>query len=476
MSIDSARDSDNLYPPLTLDGEEERRPTRLYGLEPVDVGTTDGEGLRGYTMRLAEQHSVSVRHLLLHEIGPVVEGHVTLKHRTGERLSGFFAVSAAGIDGGRGCAAAFVDALHTLTLRDRNLLRCMTMLPWAEAISGHGLLRHKRAWCPDCYRVWAEDGRTVREPLLWSIAVVVVCPTHGRVLETRCPSCGHEQTPLSTRCRTGFCGSCHRWLGLATESAPGEGSQFAEVTPGQHGWNLWVAREIGRLIAAAPTLTLEPTRASLVAHVRAHTAAQAKGSHDALTVPSNEHALESWLRHARLISLSTLLRVSRRLDTTPLHLLTADVGEGDRGDAGDSDAMEVRVPERRHPPRILLTLDERERIKEILEQTLAMEGTSPPSLASVAKQAGYNRTTTRWYFPELSIAISRRYREYTRQRGEARIQKLVSEVRDVTRQIGEAGVYPSKNKVMPHLSNSHGFRNPVVRTVWLETMRELGWH
>ena len=57
-------------------------------------------------------------------------------------------------------------------------LHSLTMLPWMGVLSFKGLLRHEKAWCEDCLEEQHIAGKTVYEPLLWSIEVVKVCPHH----------------------------------------------------------------------------------------------------------------------------------------------------------------------------------------------------------------------------------------------------------------------------------------------------------
>nr|WP_236116925.1 TniQ family protein [Hassalia byssoidea] len=45
--------------------------SRLYNLEPIGIGTPYVESLTGYVIRLAEQHCITTRQLLLNEIAPL---------------------------------------------------------------------------------------------------------------------------------------------------------------------------------------------------------------------------------------------------------------------------------------------------------------------------------------------------------------------------------------------------------------------
>ena len=59
-------------------------------------------------------------------------------------------------------------------------------------------------WCPLCY----EDGKTqgvVRDPLIWSIDAVKICPIHKQELLSQCSACGKQNTHLSRNSVPGYC-------------------------------------------------------------------------------------------------------------------------------------------------------------------------------------------------------------------------------------------------------------------------------
>src|SRR5579862_4776701 len=63
--------------------------SRLYHLEPIGLGTAMVESLSGYISRLAHQHCVWVRDLLLRELLPHL-GKGYLLHKQNQNISAFW--------------------------------------------------------------------------------------------------------------------------------------------------------------------------------------------------------------------------------------------------------------------------------------------------------------------------------------------------------------------------------------------------
>lgn len=135
----------------------------------------------------------------------------------------------------------------------RGELRFLTMLTWAEALPGRGLIRGNRAWCPACYEEWYRAGQIVYDPLLWSLAPVTACLRHRRRLRQTCQHHGCQQSslPLTSRSRPGYCGRCGRWLGISSEGEPvGDEALTEEEVRSQ----TWIMQALGEILVAAPRL------------------------------------------------------------------------------------------------------------------------------------------------------------------------------------------------------------------------------
>ena len=131
----------------------------MYCLEPIGVGSEYVESLTGYVARLAQQHCVTPRQLLLTEIAPHLarlKNRLNYQPETVSKVLGIDMCKPAA--NGMGLTAAYlVEALSALT--KRNDLHKLSQLNWA-LLPKRGLLRHQRAWCPSCYLEWQQGGKT----------------------------------------------------------------------------------------------------------------------------------------------------------------------------------------------------------------------------------------------------------------------------------------------------------------------------
>lgn len=177
----------------SLDFSLPKLPPRssLNQLQPNALGTPLVESLTGYVARLAESHCVPTGILILSKIAPLVkEGYVFAGREGG--INPIFGSGTRALNGTGAMAANLVQAIEALTLCSD--LRFLTMLPWAEVLPARDLPKTVHAWCPICYEEWRSSGRMIYEPLLWSLAVVTICPTYVKPLCTQCPHC-QKQLP-----------------------------------------------------------------------------------------------------------------------------------------------------------------------------------------------------------------------------------------------------------------------------------------
>ena len=217
--------------------------TRLYPLAAIGVGTAAVESMTGYVMRLAEAHVVPVGALLNHELARFRSGE---KCRTAQSYC-FLPYHA---NGSNESAAEWVHALEVET--GRTGLSLLTFLPLGRSFCTRYLFRRVRAWCPDCYEEWRASGRTVYEPLLWSVRLARVCSRHRRVLVETCPCCKNSMRPVGSTSRPGYCCNCRSWLGVASQ----HDGMAGEETLGRilSDSDFWLTEAIEQLIALMPRL------------------------------------------------------------------------------------------------------------------------------------------------------------------------------------------------------------------------------
>ena len=228
--------------------------SRLYSLDPIEVGTPFTESLSSYLTRLAQEHCVTPKKLIMGEIAPIIIGEKYHSEIVSKNVSTLFGNSDAkpAINGMRDMTRSLVNALQQLTLcQNLQYLSCLT---WKEVIKERGLFRQEKVWCPMCFEQWRQENKPIYEPLLWSFKDVTYCPQLHCKLVDRCPHCDSQQKAIANNSRLGYCDHCKQWLGYVDSDA--------EIKINEK--ERQIITGIGELIATAPLLNSPPTLPDLI--------------------------------------------------------------------------------------------------------------------------------------------------------------------------------------------------------------------
>ncbi len=414
------------YEPLDLSLVALPPRSRLYSLEPVGVGTPMVEGLTGYAARLAETHGVSTAALFGWELFPLMNRPRARKLESVRSKSALLALlyhigKGRAINGTGMEAQYWTGALAAATSLSE--LRFLTLLPWRNVLSHFGLIRLTKGWCPACLEEWRLRGSIIYEPLLWSLSVITLCPSHQILLQTKCPSCRRHVDHVASHSRPGFCSACGQWLGSlsVTSSRDGEALTETELTRQSS-----VSAKIGEMLAAAPSLTQDPLKEvvsrSTKDCVRGMTAG---GSVSAFcrALKLSKDAVGNWIRGKSKALIDMLLPICVGAAVSPLNFLTGNLkfrlGPNENSKTGRDDrdiGPVVTVVPRRKSIDVL-------KAEEILRATLEEE--PPPTMIEVAGRLGHPTSALRYRFPELCQAIVYRYK--------ARARDFVSKKREEAR-------------------------------------------
>ena len=224
--------------------------SRLYSLEPIGIETPFTESISSYVTRLAQEHCVTPKKLIMGEIAPNIMGDKYHPEMLAKNVSTLFGNSDAkpAINGMREMTRSLVEALEQLTLRqDLKFLSCVT---WKGIIKERGLFRQNKAWCPQCFEQWQTAKKPIYEPLLWSFKDVNFCSQHHCQLCDRCPHCDSQQRAISNNSRLGYCDRCKQWLVKSTLT------EYSSPEDAQK--NYLIAKGIAKLIACTPKLKYYP--------------------------------------------------------------------------------------------------------------------------------------------------------------------------------------------------------------------------
>ena len=282
------------------------------------------------------------------------------------------------VNGVEESAVNWVYVLGAATLRDD--LKHLTLLAFKDFLCSLSLFRRFRTWCPACYEGWRASGRSVYEPLLWSLRVASVCPLHRRSLISVCPHCERPMRPITSSSRPGYCGRCGGWLGDMPDDPLTE-----EVAPASS--NYWVSNAAGELLALAPRTRARPGalrqafRENLEACV-VHLF-RGNGTQFAKFIGCTPTSVYNWRNGAVTPRIDQLLHLSDRLRIPTAAFLTAQRS----AEAVDWKAVRPAVEGYALP--ILLHRPS----EEICQALRLVLGERPaPSLSEVATRLGYRGT------------------------------------------------------------------------------------
>lgn len=221
--------------------------SQFYYLEPLGLNTPYTESLASYISRLIQAHSISSRNFIKEVTQQFGKG--TSKAAVYQYVSALLSHEGQRINGLGNVASFWVDIIEQLTLQTN--LRCLTMVSWKYVISQSGLLRDRRAWCPNCYDSWNQTGQPLYDLLIWSLKEITLCPYHKQYLQTQCPQCLRSLPTFLPYGEIGYCPRCHIFLGQpeTTKNPVTDQNQIQQ--------QLWVTNTLSELIMAAPTLSTQ---------------------------------------------------------------------------------------------------------------------------------------------------------------------------------------------------------------------------
>jgi len=502
--------------------------SHLYHLEPIGVGTPDVESLTGYVVRLAQEHCVSARKLIINEIAPLSRQQGCSDTLEIESISQIFGTDKrrAALNSTGLMAANLVYVLEALTLRQD--LSFLTLLFWTQVLPTRGLLRRFRAWCPICYEQWRRTDNIIYEPLLWSIDAVKVCLDHCRLLSDKCPHCYQQLLVITGLSRPGYCDRCGKWLGSFRQA---EAANSKILSESDWKWQTYVVNNVGQLIAAAPQLNLTPLRERIAKAIAAYINQVSQDNAAAFAqLVSVQHAtLLHWLKGKAIPQMDKLLQLTHRLKTTLLDFLTQEVLAADENKK--ITPLLQQQEQRQRQPCKRLNIDRKVTLHAALTAFVksepppsledvarrlecyplvlqhhfpdlsheikvrhadyrkarqqakiqpvlldALDEAPPPSLQEIVRRLGHKNSSYLYqYFPELSREISRRYKQYLKTCGLEKRERICQEIRTIALELHESGEKPTNRRVASLLTKPGVLLNKYAQSALHEVRRSLGY-
>jgi AraC-like DNA-binding protein len=426
--------------PVNTEAPEVPPRSWAHHLMPMGIGTPDTESLTSYFIRLTESHSVTPRAFFVQGISKDQNAVDEGKHnRSNGLVSPTERRATPQVNGNGLVAEKWVCRLAELT--QRNNLRFLTFLPWKDVLSNRTMHRLERAWCPVCL----EDQRMARVPiyeqLRWAHRLVRVCPNHKLSLETKCKQCSSTSSVLCGKSRPGICPRCDGWLGHYYNEF---NSIFTEHTITNAPFEIFIAEQIGELIAIAPRLTCAPNKEVSSISIGkcidlffdGNTSAFVRFFGMSKTVTSS-----FFEGRARYTNLELLLRIAFRVGITLKDLLN-----NENALTEFNPSLSITAPNKRLSPR-------RKKGKLFKMLVAAAEEQPPPSLNELAERLGYSAAyELRRNSPQLCDLITANHLEYTKGQKE----RSFSTVRLQTSEVIEAALMAALNEDSPPPLNQVG--------------------
>jgi TniQ protein len=360
-------------------------------------------------------------------------------------------------------ASPAIYACETLT--QQRSLRFLTFLTWEEVFPSVGLLRLTRAWCPVCLQEWQSRGQVIYEPLLWTLRVVTQCVRHQCMLSIHCPNteCQRSAPWLVWSGRPGYCPFCCQWLGTSASISVGVDEVNTQ-------WQRWVTEQIGTLLALAPILAVLPKR-TRIHEVFEHALQQMRlegQSSFARGLGITRTTSWGWLTRRSIPELSTLLSLCATWKISLYDCFFQDV-------TTLSLHPETGMPKPskdKHQPRGR-TVWNASQVQDALEVIFTNDEFPPPSLTEVARRLESTSVTLRKYHRELCDAITERYQTALVSKRQANMQRFRQEAKQAAYQIMAQGKRPTIRRLVLVLTKPGILRNPKMRDVWQEVLREI---
>lgn len=359
------------------------KPTLLYGLSPLGIGTGDIESLQSYILSVSYAHRISPHSLIHLALQPIIPQFTNSKLQHRWNLA-----NSASLVGSTANAVLWSRILDYAT--GQNNLLLTTLAPLNHLVADIGLVSKSERICLECCRQDIKSiGRSYGR-LLWKIGLVECCPIHHvKLLEIACPLAGREASSSFRRLSLiGVCDECGR-LGYTCTTSPAD-----VATP----TSIQRANQCRTLIKAFSSLQhVDATHLKRV--VRSF--AQDYGGCERLAknaclsksllsrwfnVPSARLSLEAFINLSYVIGIDVVdflhgrLENALRLDHLPVHRVKRPVRRVNRATIAD---------------RMLSGLEAGETLGKIAEEVgvdrVTLRNCDPQTYQKIAERSKYNR-------------------------------------------------------------------------------------
>lgn len=414
-------------------------------LSPIAPATADGESLSSYAMRVAASEGILPGQLVSRVLAWVDQKRPEMIGRWCRRPQ------RVRIGFNNNCFAhanVWLRLMQRLT--GRADLEPTTTARWDCNFPTRHFQRSHLAWCPLCL---SEDPQPYHR-LLWMLQPVRVCIRHNALLTKSCPQCGHQLPVIHERSTVVMCPRCTGDLRLT--SPPSGSGQI-------HDYDLWVANELGGIIAASvewhKAITWSPKNAFESLALGGGIASVAQF---ARLVGTSKITAWYWLSGKARPSLPMALHAFHRFGSSLATALDAQSPAPPRQSTpfpqGEFHLRPIRRPVKR----------DWQRVSRLLRAELSRQSGKTRSLTALAHDLKIDRRTLRAHFPSICRRIAARNKLALARTARLRDKELLHDIRaairelehlripvtphNVARRIGHPGLFSRHNARAAYLS------------------------
>jgi hypothetical protein len=378
---------------------------KLFPIRLIGAGTADVESFATYLWRLAEAHQVTlgrlVRSVLAGSAFEEVISSSTVSDKTIRDPINYYIRP---VESTTRAVTAFAEATGQWNLRAGTFLALSAALDRCM----NTFTKYPR-WCPDCL---AEFDQADGEPylkLVWQVAPISSCPTHGKPLQAQCPHCRRHQDSYGFRPRCSICVRCGGSLSVASDQSAA--SSYAQVD----------GTDICELIERMGADPKYDFPAGGVRRVASELFDRAWERADDLRlwklIPRDECL--TIIDGSAPITLGTARRFAYRVGIRLCDLLEGQLAET----TGVLDpTWTADLPPAMRPRRKAMRHDRIKLLKALETAIRTSARERPPTLRNVADSVGVSTGCLRYHFPYEAESVIRRDKEW---KGEERHRKKV---------------------------------------------------
>lgn len=394
----------------------------FYGLPLMGVATPEVESLRSYLLRLAAEHSMIPRELVMTVASR--QAHFRPDANQNVIWRGF------PVSGTSERAERLATMLSEATGVD---LAPATFARFRQVISARRLCHAQTSrYCPECVRRRVE-GTHVHAPLLWELQVVNACPVHGSRLRSTAECSAPPSARLAVNRRVslpGVCGQCGSIGFRCTGTSDLAGER-----------DLWVADQAGKLLALSAAESTSLTREMLTAGIREVVNMRFDGQpvRAAIRARLARATVLHWIEGAEAVELAALFELA--------HLAAADVPELFRGRYVGVGAT-ADLPVSSGITRILPPRYERHDWTSVHAALLdAANDDGMPSLLSVLAPFGIDSSDARRRYPTECRTVARRHDASRRKRWQRVYDSSYAAFSAAADELRRRGVEPTRARI-----------------------------